>query len=167
MDKTARTPSTRTKRRSCPKLQRPDVRPGPDVRRLPGSGRPAPSGRPCQRPPNRICGHPKNSGRPGPREPPDDRPPPDVRPKRTRAESTEVRRAPNVRTFPSLRTTGTLRTSDACLRTVCWAAAHVPLHLPLRGPRLYILLHLLLVRFSVDLAQVRDRASLIHRISSS
>ena len=27
-------------------------------------------------------------------------------------------------------------------------------HLPLRGPRLYILLHLLLVRFSVDLAQL-------------
>ena len=41
---------------------------------------------------------------------------------------------------------------------MCWAAAHVPLHLPLRGPRLYILLHLLLVRVSKGLAHLRDRA---------
>ena len=35
-------------------------------------------------------------------------------------------------------------------------------HLPLRGPRLYILLHLLLVRISVVMAHLTDRASLIH-----
>ena len=56
----------------------------------------------------------------------------------------------------------------ACLCAENGPRAHVsPSHLPLRGLALYILLHLLLVRFSVDLAQVRDRASLIHRISSS
>ena len=35
-------------------------------------------------------------------------------------------------------------------------------HLPLRGPRLYILLHLLLARVSIGLAHIRDRALLIH-----
>ena len=34
-------------------------------------------------------------------------------------------------------------------------------HLPLHGPRLYILLHLLLVRVSIGLAHLRDRALLI------
>ena len=35
-------------------------------------------------------------------------------------------------------------------------------HLPLRGPRLYILLHLLISRVSVVIAHLRDRATLIH-----
>ena len=111
--------------------------------------------------------HATAAGRPTTPRPPDDRTPPDVRYFSSKAKFTEVRSLPDVRTFLSLQTTGTHQTSDACLCTVCWAAAHVPLHLPLRGPRLYILLHLLLVRVSIDLAQVRDRASLIHRISSS
>ena len=42
--------------------------------------------------------------------------------------------------------------------------AHVSLrpHLPLHGPRLYILLHLHHLRISVGLAHLRDRALLIH-----
>ena len=95
-------------------------------------------------------GHPAQPGHPDPAYP----------------ESSEAgHSSPDIRHLTKARTSGPTPGHPAppCLR-----AAHLG-----RGPctpsslRLYILLHLLLVRVSVDLAQVRDRASLIHRISSS
>ena len=101
-------------------------------------------------------GRPASTGRPATPRRPDDRRPPDVRDFDDRRKIAEVRRLPDVRTLASHRTSGSRRTSaTCCLRTVIGPEAHVSLsHLPLRGPRLYILLHLLLVRVSIDLAQL-------------
>ena len=101
-------------------------------------------------------GRPASTGRPATPRRPDDRRPPDVRDFDDRRKIAEVRRLPDVRTLASHRTSGSRRTSaTCCLRTVIGPEAHVSLsHLPLRGPRLYILLHLLLMRVSLVIAHL-------------
>ena len=89
---------------------------------------------------------------------PDDRRRPDVRHHLSRAKTPDVRHAPDDRTLASHRTSGTCRTSDACAPARVLGRSHLPFH----SPRLYILLHLLLVRVSVVIAHLRDRATLIH-----
>ena len=69
---------------------------------------------------------------------------------------------PKAREGPDVQTLASHRTTDACLCTACWAEAHVPF----RPLRLYILLPLLLSRVSKGLAHLRDRALLIHLVTS-
>ena len=110
MDKTARTPSTRTKRRSCSKLQPLDDRPSPDFRPLkvtPARGNQANE---CYS--GRTSAQDRTSDD---SQAPDDRPPPDARASDHRTESMDIRRTPDVRDPASLRTTGAPRTSGPWL----------------------------------------------------
>ena len=116
------------------------------LREATATGRPAQPGRPAPEDPSRIPGRPK----------PPDRP--DIRHHLSRAKTPDVRHAPDDRTLASHRTSGTCRTSNACAPARVLGRSHLPFH----WPRLYILLHLLLVRVSVVIAHLRDRATLIH-----
>ena len=103
MDKRARTPSTRTKRRSFLKLQPPDDRPSPDVRPLKvttAQGNQANT---------RYTGRTSDQDRMSDdSQAPDDRPPPVDRSNDHRTESADIRRTPDVRDPVSLRTTSPL-----------------------------------------------------------
>jgi hypothetical protein len=180
MDKTARTPSVRSKKESCQetyshrttgtcrtsdawKLSQPD---GPAEER--SSGRTSDQDRTTDK--YRTTEPLRKSGatltEPKRRKSevlwttgtPDVRRPPEIRRYLTRAESPDIRRRPDVRSPASHRTTGNDRTSDVCLRTVTRAETHVPL----RPLRLYILFSHLRFRVSIVIAHFGDRALLIH-----
>ena len=136
MDKTTRTPSTRTKRRSCPKLQPPDDRSSPDIRPLkvtPAQGNQANT---------RYSGRTSDQDRTSDdSQAPDDRPRPDVRrPSATGRPTTsgnpphphpsQITGCPTSTGRPDPREPPDVRylSDDRRLcAAMCWAAAHVPL----------------------------------------
>jgi hypothetical protein len=188
MDKTARTPSVRSKKESCqetyshrttgtcrtsdawklsqpagPAEERSSVRTSDQDRTTDKYRTSDALQQPDDRAPPEIRCHPHRAKTTEIRSPPDDRTPdvrrpPEIRRYLTRAESPDIRRRPDVRSPASHRTTGNDRTSDVCLRTVTRAETHVPL----RPLRLYILFFHLRFRVSIVIAHFGDRALLIH-----
>ena len=125
----------RERRKKGQHLQAPDIRPpGPDIRRPghPGPGRK--SGATVQKTP---VAQPLQPGHPAPRP-----------------GHPASREGPDIRPPPG-------HPAPVCAQCI-GPEAHVSLsHLPLRGPRLYIPLHLLLVRVSLVIAHLIPRALLI------